>query len=365
MVRRPLGWGCTVRRIAARTRCSAMLGVLALGALITACAPDTEGGASLIDAPRVLALRSEPAEAAPGEAVTWSALFAGPDGLEDPARIDWALCTQRKPLTTAGPISLRCLERRGKYLQQLGSGEQVNGTLPKEGCSTFGPNPAAAQPGESSARPADPDSSGGYYQLLRVLAPHTEDGFAVGATRLDCGIAGATQEQAVDFSLRHHRNENPALEKLIASVSGKKTTLGPLTPWRVKRGQRIELRAEWPACPTRSTCGDGVCGSGETVDECEADCKEPHGCQGAESFVQLDAIERKIVEHRESIRVSWFATNGAFEHDRSGRAEDQAKINYVDNTWTAPLRAAEVNLWVVLRDNRGGVAFEQFVLDVK
>lgn len=45
-------------------------------ALLLACRPDVEGGASVIGAPRVLAIRATPAEAQPGATVTWSALYA-------------------------------------------------------------------------------------------------------------------------------------------------------------------------------------------------------------------------------------------------------------------------------------------------
>jgi hypothetical protein len=80
--------------------------------------------------------------------------------------------------------------------------------------------------------------------------------------------------------------------------------------------------------------------------------------------VQLDPIAREVVARRESIRVSWFATDGVFEHDRSGRAEEEAAINSSDNTWTAPMKRGTVHLWLVLRDNRGGVAYQSYQLEV-
>ena len=86
------------------------------------CTPDVEGGASILDAPRVLAIRSEPAEAAPKgnppTEITWSALFVGPDGDQDPALLDWAVCTERKPLVTAGEMSLECLAPARCILRQ-------------------------------------------------------------------------------------------------------------------------------------------------------------------------------------------------------------------------------------------------------
>jgi len=88
------------------TRYARALGtLLVLAAVTEGCTPDVEGGAYIIDGPRVLAIRSEPAEAAPkGNPPTpmaWSALFVGPDGDQDPSLLDWAICTERKPLVTA------------------------------------------------------------------------------------------------------------------------------------------------------------------------------------------------------------------------------------------------------------------------
>ncbi|HTM43557.1 MAG TPA: hypothetical protein VL137_01305, partial [Polyangiaceae bacterium] len=93
--------------------------------VLPACRPDIEGGASLIDSPRVLAIRSQPAEARPDDMVSWSALFVGPNGDEDPANLDWALCLERKPLAVAGEISSNCLLPRGKALLDLGDGTTV------------------------------------------------------------------------------------------------------------------------------------------------------------------------------------------------------------------------------------------------
>ena len=65
---------------------------------------------------------------------------------------------------------------------------------------------------------------------------------------------------------------------------------------------------------------------------------------------------------RESLRVSWFTTAGSFERDRTGRAGDEGEAgeppeSFTENTWTAPEDARATQLWLVLRDARGGVAF--------
>jgi len=72
-----------------------------------------------------------------------------------------------------------------------------------------------------------------------------------------------------------------------------------------------------------------------------------------------------FLDRRESMRVSWYSSLGTFDHDRSGRDEDRAAIPYIDNTWAAPSGAAEVRIWVVLRDDRGGVAYRSLLLRVE
>src|SRR5262245_19002284 len=74
-----------------------------------ACAPEIEGSAAVIESPRVLAVRSVPAEVEPNKAVAWDALFVGPEGALDPSELSWAICTERKPIAVAGPVALTCL----------------------------------------------------------------------------------------------------------------------------------------------------------------------------------------------------------------------------------------------------------------
>ena len=63
---------------------------------------------------------------------------------------------------------------------------------------------------------------------------------------------------------------------------------------------------------------------------------------------------------REAIRVSWFATGGALDTDTGGRAESEADQATIENTWTAPATAGEARLWLVVRDDRGGVGWQGY-----
>jgi hypothetical protein len=70
-----------------------------------------------------------------------------------------------------------------------------------------------------------------------------------------------------------------------------------------------------------------------------------------------------LVQHTETMRVSWFASDGSFVHDHTGIDETETD-NFTNNDWTAPSAAETVYLWLVLRDSRGGVDFSSYQLTV-
>ncbi len=336
--------------------------------LCAGCKPKLEGRPSLVDGDRVLAVRSVPAETKAGASVQYEALYVGLDGPVDPAGLDWALCNERKPLAVTGPIAIGCLTKSADSLTPIEGGAQPKGKLPADVCRVFGPNPPAPKMGEPATRPADPDTTGGYYQPVRVLARiEGHDQYAVGVTRLNCNLANATQEQSSEYQSQHQPNENPALDSLVLRGKPDQTVPGDGDgdPLAVSAGKALTLRASWIACPATAECGDGICSPGEdkSCDDCSG--SSPRGCTGSEPYLELDPIKHALVHRREAIRVSWFATDGDFDHDRTGRAESEAKTSFSDNTWTAPKHKGEVRLWVVIRDDRGGVGWSAYRLDVQ
>src|SRR5206468_1568139 len=76
----------------------------------------------------------------------------------------------------------------------------------------------------------------------------------------------------------------------------------------------------------------------------------------SERYVTFDLASQSLADRREAMRVSWFATGGTFDTDRTGRAEEDL-ATVTENTWTAPSSAAKVHVWIVLRDSRGGLDF--------
>lgn len=346
------------------------MSLLVMGAF--GCAPDLDGGASLVNRAELIAVSSQPAEAKPGEAVEYRALYVAPDADVDSSALAWGFCTVQKPLALIGPVAPDCLSEDSPDLLAIGNGAQVMGAkveIPKDACSTFGPTPAQPKPGLPPSRPTDPDPTGGYYQPVVVRVPtDTVPEYVVGVTRLDCGLSGASQEQSIAYTKRYRRNENPLLEQLVVRrASGDEESAEFEQPPKivVAPGERVTLSARWAACPTSAACGDGFCTSGEDVSSCAQDCEQGSGCSGSELYPVLDTEAHALVDHRETIRLSWFATSGRFDHDTTGRPEAEAAQNFSDNPWTAPAQAGTTRLWVVLRDDRGGTSFRAFQLDVR
>jgi hypothetical protein len=278
------------------------------------------------------------------------------------------LCVDRKSLAELGPINRACLEAKGDAITPLPPAPPVRATIPSDSCRLFGPEPAPAKAGEPAGRPADPDPSGGFYQPVRVLDTDSQR-YSIFETRVSCDLAGVTQAQFAEFNRRYRRNRNPELDALSV-VHG--STLEGLAPaqsagaaaFRVKPGQTLTLRAGWSACTPGNECGDGVCGDQETRSSCRQDCAAANGCSGAEPYLFLDRTRRELVMRRESMHVAWFATAGSFRDARTGRSESEANVTTSDNLWTAPAQSGDVDLWLVLRDDRGGVGWQQYRVHV-
>lgn len=330
----------------------------ALFACVAACKPDLDQRATRITGPRVLAVRADPAEVEPRDAIAFSTLVVDEHGvaLTAPAA-SWSFCASRKPLAELGPVSPACYGQAPGSLLPLGVGARVEGAMPSAACKDFGPEVPQAKPGEPFGRPVDPDPTGGYYQPVTL---QVDDDIAVAQARIACGVAGAPSEDVVTFRQRYHANENPTI--VTVRVAG--NVAAPDAPVAVERGAHVDLTIEWPACPAPDVCGDGICGPDETRQDCAQDCGKPRGCQGAERYLWFDPDARTLVVRREEMRVSWFSAGGLFERDRTGRAEDDPAPSS-QNTWVAPDTSGPVHAWVVLRDSRGGVAWREIVFDVR
>jgi len=342
------------------------LGVAGVVAAAAACKPNLNDTTSIVTVPTVLAVQSSPAEAPPSTSVTYTALVAGPSGdlLSSPVR--WNYCNERNPLSNLGPVAVQCVEPGNAALQPIGSGLGATAAIPTLACTNFGPNPPAATAGQPAGRPVDPDPSGGYYQPVSVFLPGgSGTQILLYDMRLSCGFAGANEDSQGELQARYHLNENPSVAALKAGGStfaldttGKANT--------VRSDQTVALEVSWPPCPLTDVCGDGVCGADESLKSCPADCKKGGGggCAGAERYVNFDLGSQGVIDARESIQVSWYATGGSFDNDSTGRDTGDTAVTS-DNNWQAPSQAGTVHLWVVLHDARGGIGWAGYTLDVQ
>lgn len=271
------------------------------------CAPDLGDPEWLVTGERILAVRGDPPETRPGEAASYRALVVTPEGeIEDP-KIDWGFCGAPKPLTENNAVSRDCL---GDAVLPLGApAATIEAATPLDACARFGPD---TPPG--NFRPRDADASGGFYQPLRLRFGSTT-GFAL--ARVTCDLPNAPIEVAIAFAKGYPTNENPALSAIATTSDG-----APVALDRIPPGARVRFETGWSA-------GD------------------------VETYPVLDPDALTLVDRQESLLASWFVTAGELDTGVTAPEGNDA----MSNTWTAPKHEGKVNLWVVLRDDRGGVDF--------
>lgn len=318
-----------------------------VAALALACEPSVDHTTSIVSGPRLLAVQASPAEAAAGASFTLTALYVDANGASDPSAIDWAACRTPKGLGQPDPVDPSCFVDASSALVPLGGGGTVQGVMPADACQLFGPDSPPPQAGQPSARPVDPDATGGFYLPVRIRTGAGD--WAAARERIACTPSGVTQSVLAAYTAGYQPNANPVVAALsVVGADGSLTAVPQdgtpgAAPLSVAAGTRLTLRAEWPDCPGDPTA--------------------PGGCGGAESFLLIDPTSHQITTARESIVASFYATGGAFDADRVGRAADDAATS-VDDGWTPPGAAGDVHLWVVLRDDRGGVGWASFTLRI-
>jgi hypothetical protein len=311
-----------------------------IAALSIGCVPAFDADQSVIDRERVIAVRSTPAEQREGESVHLEALVIGPDGVRDTSALRWDLCRARRAITDGSELPSACFEA-SQDLVPIGDGLAVDASLPNDACRYFGPDPPPAMAGQAPGRPADPDSTGGYAQPLRLAL---NDELSVATVRLQCGLAGATQEQSALFTRRYHANTAPELTIAIDGV-----TVGD----SIEVDGSIEIEARWAPCPIGDACGDGACGPTEDTRSCAGDCETIHACGGAEEYLRFDPIARELVVEREPVRIAWLTTTGHFAVARTGVAADDPGTS----THNTLFPDGNGVIAIVARDGRGAVTW--------
>ena len=351
-----------------------LVALLPLTVALVACVPALDAETWRIASPRVLAVRADPAEAAPGKPVTLQALVVTPGGEVANAPLSWSACTARTPLAEQAPVAVTCLTDEGDDIVPIADGAGATWKVPNDVCAQFGPNPPTSANGESAGRPADPDGTGGWYAPIRLTGPTAHSDIDFFRVRLRCPLAGTTQQQAAEFQQSYRTNAPPALDHLFVLRAGAaELAIEATAVLAVHPGETLTWRAAWADCGDHAVCGDGHCDVDErltvttpdpALSACKADCQKPLGCSGAERYVRFDVASRALVIQREAISASFYTTTGTLTDAVGGRTADDPATT-LSTTWTAPTTAGPVHFWLVLRDDRGGVGWQHWQVDVQ
>lgn len=310
--------------------------LLLLSAAADGCKPDLGTPQSLIIGPTILAIRGTPPEAAEGGMATYDALTVDVTGTVAAPEINWAQCLEPNPPANGNDVSNACLTIPD---DTTAPAPTFSAALATNACTLFGPDAPPPMKGQPPMRPADPDTTGGFYQPVRATW-QSDAGplLAFALQRITCRLANAPTDIAAMYATNYVANKNPALADLVLDPAGAMTTLyaagqtvAPQTA-TISAGQKVTLQADFSA-------------------------------DAAETFLVWNVLTLTLDTQRESLRLSWFATGGAFEHDATGRSQTEMEP-FTQNVWTAPMTPGPVYFWVVLRDDRGGIDFAAAKIDV-
>jgi hypothetical protein len=284
-----------------------------------ACTSEIDRSVALVAAPRVLAVRAEPPESAPGAAVTYTALAATPWGSLAGPDIAWSFCSAPPALSDDSPVGGDCVAVPG---DPIATGSTVTLTTPAAACRSFGPQGPPKLAGQPPSGPVSPDATGGYYQPLRL---GWQTSVTVAFERLTCNPTGVSLDLAQAYRASRVANRNPRLLPIAADLDGT-----PMDPAAVPAGATMHFTAAWSA-------------------------------ESAESYVTIDIDQSALAWRKERLWLAWFASGGALDRDVSQPPGEQA---IADSRWRAPSTAGTYSLWTVLHDDRGGVDFAETIIGV-
>jgi hypothetical protein len=287
--------------------------------LAAGCRPALDDRPWLVGRTRILGVKAEPPEAAPGAGVTMAVVALGPTEPLDTSGTTWTLCRTPKPLGENRVVDPSCLVPT----PDAAVGSSVELAIPADACTLFGPDTPQPAPGAPPTRPRDPDATGGYFQPTTVVL---EESTAVALERVACGLSGASLDTTRAFQAAYHPNQNPTITGLAFSVDGT-----AVDPGAVPRGARVIAEVSWLA------------GS-------------------AEQFPVFDRASGGLVDTREVLTASWYVTGG--DLDRAASETDDPTVTAAATGWTAPASPATLEIVVVLRDSRGGMDSARSILIV-
>lgn len=275
-----------------------------------------------INAPRILAVRTIPAQVQPNQPVKREVLAV--DALGDPLPIAplFARCEVPKSLGERSLVSQACM--LGYGLVATGQDAPVDALA----CQRFGPTPAAPEKDEPLPRPVPPDQSGGYYSPEKVWLPGTalEAFFRI---RTRCDLLGSTRDVFDAFEAQYQPNQSPDLA--AASLS---PVLDPnQAQWQLSApiGVPIPLALRVPATM-------------------------------AQAYLKYEVNRNELTPKREQLTLRWFASGATLQ--RSEQSYDALTLDRgqpFENTVTlGPTGRARV--WMVLQDDRGARSWRSLLI---
>ncbi len=273
----------------------------ALSLTALGCMPELDDDPYLVDGPRLIAVIAEPPEVRPHEPVTLTPVVVGGRA----GALSFRFCSVARSPADPRPISERCFSTPGAPLEPIEGG--ARGVVPTDACVRFGPDPSG------DARPADPDSTGGFYVPIVIEGLGEPSAMLL---RIHCTLPDAPADVARELEQRYALNQNPPPDGLTLSDAN-----GNDRP-QLARGQTTTLRASWPA-------------------------------SARESYVWLPADTATIEERREAVSLNWFTDAAALATFATGRGEDD-DATFSTNAITPAPDADSVRIWLTLRDSRGG-----------
>jgi hypothetical protein len=250
----------------------------------------------------VLAMRAEPPEIAPGESATMDALVVDPQGRT--VEREWAVCVKPPDVGTGTNVHPDCITMdAAPFLIPAGTGDSAQVTMP------------LVQPTDLGL----PDATDGFYLPVRLTVR-----------------AGADQVVAIyrlRYALGGPRNANPKVADLLARVAADGTGGAPLTDGeQATHGDTLALRVAY-------------------------------GPGSAEDYFVLDPSTRMLAPRTEILPTSWFIDAGKLDQETTGPDRPVTNWSLGENLPMALPQA--IHLWVVVRDDRGGVDFASRMLTLE
>jgi hypothetical protein len=272
-----------------------LIGGAAACLLGAGCQSSSDAPPSYVSGLRVLAIKAEPPDIAPGASATVTVLAIDTGGATPTAA--WSRC-MRAPLAGQA-VNPDCVTgAAGTDLVPVGNGLAV--TVPM-------PNVTAASLGA-------PDSSGGVY--LPLIAHVSTPGDEITASyRLRFASGDPAGQPA---------NTNPSIASVfVAGASGQQTPLDENTPLVVHAGDKITLGATFAP------------GSAESYTSAL-----PNASGGTTTTTTTETLD-----------VAWFSTAGSFDNDKTSDVQPQTVLSL---SGQLPAAGTIIDLYAVGRDERGG-----------